>query len=175
MSTTTETPEKLTSTEVKDLTTRYTYGTWRKQKGWSPLHVVDAEDCHFVDGAGKRYLDFSSQLMCVTLGHKNQAVIRAIQDQAGKLAFVGPGFATDIRAELAKLLLEVLPKGLDKFFFTTSGTEANEAAFKIARMVTGKTKIIRATARITVPRWARLRRRAILGDGRWSRRERFRG
>ena len=105
MSTPPTTTESLSSAEVKDLTTRYTYGTWRRQKGWSPLHIVDAEDCHFVDAAGKRYLDFSAQLMCVTLGHKNRAVIQAIQDQAGKLAFVGPGFATDIRAELAKLLL----------------------------------------------------------------------
>lgn len=134
--------DHLSSPEVRELTSRYTYGTWRKQKGWSPLYVVDAEDCHFVDADGKRYLDFSAQLMCVTLGHKNQAVVQAIVDQAKKLAFIGPGYATEVRAELSKLLLEVLPKGLDKFFFTTSGTEANEAAFKIARMVTGKTKII---------------------------------
>ena len=134
--------DHLTSPEVRELTSKYTYGTWRKQKGWNPLYVVDAEDCHFVDADGKRYLDFSAQLMCVTLGHKNQAVVQAIVDQAKKLAFIGPGYATEVRAELSKLLLEVLPKGLDKFFFTTSGTEANEAAFKIARMVTGKTKII---------------------------------
>jgi taurine--2-oxoglutarate transaminase len=76
------------------------------------------------------------------LGHKNRAVVQAIADQAKSLPFIGPGFTTSVRAELAELLLEVLPKGLDKFFFTTSGTEANEAAFKIARMVTGKTKII---------------------------------
>jgi len=104
--------------------------------------VVDAEGCYFVDAAGKKYLDFSSQLMCVTLGHKNQAVIKAIEEQARKLPYIGPGYATDVRAELSKLLLDVLPKGLEKFFFSTSGTEANEAAFKIARMVTGKTKII---------------------------------
>lgn len=134
--------EKLTSPEVKELTTHYTYGTWRRQKGWAPMHVVDAEDCYFTGADGKRYLDFSAQLMCVTLGHKNRAVVRAIQEQAEKLAYVGPGWATEVRAELSKVLLEVLPKGLEKFFFTTSGTEANEAAFKIARMVTGKTKII---------------------------------
>ena len=134
--------DQLTSQEVKDVTSKYTYGTWRKQKGWNPLHVVDAEDCHFTDADGKRYLDFSAQLMCVMLGHKNQAVVQAIADQAKKLAFIGPGYATNVRAELSKLLIEVLPKGLDKFFFTTSGTEANEAAFKIARMATGKTKII---------------------------------
>jgi taurine--2-oxoglutarate transaminase len=134
--------ETLSSSQVKSFTAHYTYGTWRRQKGWAPLHVVDAEDCHFTDGDGKKYLDFSAQLMCVTLGHKNRAVVDAIAEQARKLAFIGPGFATDVRAELAKLLTEVLPKGLEKFFFTTSGTEANEAAFKIARMATGKTKII---------------------------------
>src|SRR5580692_483756 len=132
----------MSSSEVKQITTKHTYGTWRRQKGWNPVHVVDAEDCHFTDADGKKYLDFSAQLMCVTLGHKNKAVIQAIQDQARDLAYVGPGWATTIRAELAKRLLEVLPKGLTKYFFTTSGTEANEAAFKIARMCTGKTKII---------------------------------
>jgi len=132
----------LTSNEVVDLTSRYTYGTWRYQKGWKPLHIVDAEGCYFTDSSGKRYLDFSSQLMCVTLGHKNPAVIKAIEEQARKLPYIGPGYATDVRAELSKLLVDVLPKGIEKFFFTTSGTEANEAAFKIARMVTGKTKII---------------------------------
>ena len=130
------------SSEISELTARYTYGTWRFQKGWKPLHIVDAEGCYFTDSNGKRYLDFSAQLMCVTLGHKNRAVIKAIQDQAETLSYIGPGYATTVRAELSKLLLEVLPQGLEKFFFTTSGTEANEAAFKIARMVTGKTKII---------------------------------
>jgi taurine---2-oxoglutarate transaminase len=135
-------PEPLSSSEVKELITHYTYGTWRRQKGWTPLHIVDAEDCHFTDSDGKRYLDFSAQLMCITLGHKNRAVVNAIKNQADKLPYIGPGWAATVRAELAKLLLEVLPKGLEKFFFTTSGTEANEAAIKIARMVTGKTKII---------------------------------
>lgn len=134
--------ETLSSSQVKELTARYTYGTWRRQKGWAPVHVVDAADCHFTDGDGKKYLDFSAQLMCVMLGHKNRAVVQAIAEQATKLAYIGPGYATEVRAELSKLLTEVLPRGLEKFFFTTSGTEANEAAFKIARMVTGKTKII---------------------------------
>ena len=130
------------SREVVDITTKHTYGTWRFQKGWKPLHVVDAEGCTFRDADGKEYLDLSSQLMCSTLGHKNKAVVEAIAEQARSLAYIGPQFATTTRAELAKLLLEVLPKGLTKFFFTTSGTEANEAAFKIARLYTGKYKII---------------------------------
>jgi taurine---2-oxoglutarate transaminase len=127
---------------IPELNSLLTYGTWRFQKNWKPLHIVDAEGCFFIDANGKKYLDFSAQLMCVSLGHKNQAVIKAIEEQAKKLPYIAPGFATDVRAELSKLLLEVLPKGLEKFFYTTSGTEANEAAFKIARMMTGKTKII---------------------------------
>ena len=132
----------MTSQEITEITARHTYGTWRFQQGWKPLHIIDAEGCYFTDANGKKYLDFSAQLMCVTLGHKNQAVIAAIEQQARKLPYISPGYATDVRAALSTLLIEVLPKGLEKFFFTTSGTEANEAAFKIARMVTGKTKII---------------------------------
>ncbi len=140
---TTETKQQtLTSQQVVDLTRQYNYGTWRFQKNWNPMHIADAEGCYLIDGAGKRYLDFSSQLMCSNLGHKNQAVIDAIAKQAQQLSYAMPGYATTARAELSQLLAEILPKGLRKFFFTTSGTEANEAAFKIARMYTGKSKII---------------------------------
>jgi taurine--2-oxoglutarate transaminase len=134
--------DSLTSAQVVESTKKLNYGTWRFQKSWNPLHVVDAEGCYFIDATGKRYLDFSSQLMCVNLGHKNPAVIRAIEEQARALPYIAPSYASDARAKLSNLLLDVLPKGLEKFFFTTSGTDANEAAFKIARMYTGKTKII---------------------------------
>lgn len=130
------------SDDVSELTAKHTYGTWRAQRGWKPLHVTRAEGSCFWDASGKRWLDMSSQLICSNLGHQNQAVIDAICAQAKKLAYIAPAYACDVRAELSKKLLEVLPKGLDKFFFTTSGTEANEAAFKIARLVTGKHKII---------------------------------
>jgi taurine--2-oxoglutarate transaminase len=132
----------LSSQEIVELTRKHNYGTWRFQKGWTPMHVADAEGCYIVTGDGRRLLDFSAQLMCSNLGHKNQAVIDAIAAQAQQLAYAMPGYATEARAELSKLLVEVLPAGLTKYFFTTSGTEANEAAFKIARMYTGKTKII---------------------------------
>ena len=132
----------LTSAEVIALTKDHNYGTWRKQKLWNPSHLVSADGCYFTDGNGKRFLDFASQLICMNLGHNNPAVIKAIQDQAATLAYAAPFYATTARAELSKLLLDVLPEGLTKFFFTTSGTDANEAAFKIARMYTGKTKII---------------------------------
>jgi taurine---2-oxoglutarate transaminase len=132
----------LSSTEVSDLTRKTNCGTWRFQKTWKPLTIVDAEGCYFIDGDGKRYLDFSAQLMCVNLGHKNRAVVDAIAEQARTLAYIAPGYTTEARAELSRALLEVLPEGLTKFFFATSGTEANEAAMKIARMYTGRSKIV---------------------------------
>ncbi|APR85281.1 Omega-amino acid--pyruvate aminotransferase [Minicystis rosea] len=128
--------------DISELTARYTYGTWRAQRGWKPLHVTKAEGSYFWDASGKRYLDFSSQLVCSNLGHQNQAVIDAICKQAKELAFISPAHTCDVRANLALKLLEVMPKGLDKFFYATSGTEANEAAIKIARMYTGKHKIL---------------------------------
>jgi taurine---2-oxoglutarate transaminase len=134
--------EKMTAAEISELTRKHNFGTWRFQKSWNPMTVVDAEGCWFTDGAGKKYLDFSSQLMCVNLGHKNPAVVEAIAEQGRSLAYIMPGYATESRAKLSQMLLDVLPEGLTKFFFTTSGTEANEAAFKIARMYTGKNKIV---------------------------------
>jgi taurine---2-oxoglutarate transaminase len=128
--------------DISEITARHTYGTWRFQKGWRPLHVTRAEGCYFWDKAGRRYLDLSAQLMCSNLGHQNPAVVEAICKQARELAFISPAFTCDVRAAAAEKLVEVMPAGLDKFFFATSGTEANETAIKMARMVTGKHKII---------------------------------
>src|ERR1700721_2697692 len=91
---------QLTSQEVVQITRDTNYGTWRFQKGWNPMHVVDAEGCYITDGNGKRYLDFSSQLMCMNLGHKNAAVIAPLTKQAEELAYAMPGYATTARAAL---------------------------------------------------------------------------
>jgi taurine--2-oxoglutarate transaminase len=131
-----------TGDEVVDVTRKYTYGTWRAQKGWTPLDIVDAEGSWFQDSSGRKYLDFSSQLMCSNLGHKNKAVAEAISRQASSLAYIAPSFTCKIRGEATNALREVFPEGVDKFFFSTSGTEANEAAIKIARTFTGKYKVI---------------------------------
>jgi len=134
--------EETEQLDVSSVSRQYTYGTWRHQRGWLPLPILDAEGCYFTDITGRSYLDFSSQLMCSNLGHKNKAIVDAICDQAKKLTYVAPGFTTEPRAQISKDLLGIMPKGLEKFFFATSGTEANEAAFKIARQYTGKYKII---------------------------------
>src|SRR5947209_20137558 len=120
----------MSNDSVREISGKHTYGTWRRQKGFLPLNIVDAEGSHFTDSTGKRYLDLSSQLMCSNLGHGNRAVIDAIKAQAEELAFVAPGYTTRARADLTAELLEVLPKNLSKFFFATSGTDANEAAVK---------------------------------------------
>ncbi|KKK95074.1 hypothetical protein LCGC14_2676460, partial [marine sediment metagenome] len=116
------------------LVTEHTYGTWRAQKDWSkPLYVAGAKGSHFYDDKNNRYLDFSSQLMCSNLGHGNEAIISAICDGAKTLPYVGPSFVSDLKAKAVKSLLSVMPEGLTQFFISTSGTEANEAAVKIAR------------------------------------------
>ncbi len=135
-------PSGMSDLDVSGIVAKHTYGTWRPQKGWKPLHVVKAEGSCFWDASGKRYVDMSAQLMCSNLGHQNPAVVEAICKQARDLCFIAPGFATTVRAQLAQKLLEVVPKGIEKFFFATSGTEANECAIKMARMVTGKHKIL---------------------------------
>ncbi len=104
----------LTSEQISTITRETNYGTWRFQKTWKPLHIADAEGCWFTDGAGKRYLDFSSQLMCVNLGHKNPRVVEAIAQQARDLCYAAPGYATTSRARLSAKLLEVLPEGIDQ-------------------------------------------------------------
>jgi taurine---2-oxoglutarate transaminase len=118
------------------------YVTWRRQGGWDPLVVTRAEGSRFWDSSGKEYLDLSSQLMATNLGHGNERVIAAIADQARRLPYAGPGFATEARARLSQALGEVLPSGLRRYFFSTSGTEANEAALKIARAATGRQKVL---------------------------------
>ena len=91
--------EMVEQVDAVSLIKHHTYGTWRAQKGWVPRIITDAEGCNFTDASGKRFLDFSSQLMCSNLGHRNKAVIEAICEQAKKLPYVAPAFGTEVRAE----------------------------------------------------------------------------
>jgi len=121
------------SERIKEMAA-HTYGTWSRQSAWkTPLLITDAEGIYFYDNTGKRYLDFSSQLMCSNLGHKNKVVIEAIVKQAEKLPYIAPGFITEIQLEAVEALRSVFPEKLSKFFFSTSGTAANEAALKMVR------------------------------------------
>jgi taurine--2-oxoglutarate transaminase len=132
--------------EKTSLLAAHTYGTWRAQKGWKkPLFVTKAEGVHFYDGDGKRYLDLSSQLMCSNLGHANRAIIDAIRAEAEHVPYIAPGFGSQAKVDAVKALLKAMPAGVDQFFFSTAGTEANEAALQIVRQYfapQGKYKII---------------------------------
>lgn len=120
----------------------HTFWSWSAQKSVNPIHMTKAKGIHFWDASGKKYMDMNAQLMCSNVGHQHPKIIQAIKDQADKLCYAGPGFATDIRAELGPLLAKHTPGNLNKFMFTLGGSEANENAIKFARMHTGRNKII---------------------------------
>ncbi len=133
---------KLTSKEMVDLSKEYTFFSWSVQAQTNPMPVAKAQGIYFWDTDGKRYIDFSSQLMNTNVGHQHPKVVQAIKDQADKLCFVHPGNTTEARALLGKKLSEVTPGNLKKTFFTVGGSEANENAIKIARFYTGRHKIL---------------------------------
>jgi taurine--2-oxoglutarate transaminase len=116
--------------------------SWSVQDAINPIPVAGAEGRYFWDYEGKRYLDFASQLVNVSIGHGHPKVIAAIKEQAEKLCTIGPPMATEPRAQLGRLLAEVTPGNLKMSFFTNGGAEANENAIKLARWYTGRHKVI---------------------------------
>jgi taurine--2-oxoglutarate transaminase len=116
--------------------------SWSVNSALSPLAVAGAEGRYFWDYDGRRYLDFASQLVNVSIGHQHPKLVAAIKEQADVLCTIGPPFANDKRSELARLMSEVMPGDLDHTFFTNGGAEANENAVKLARWVTGRHKIV---------------------------------
>jgi taurine--2-oxoglutarate transaminase len=130
------------SEDYSTLTRKYLFGTWRYQKTWNPKVIAKGNGSYIIDNKGKKYLDFSSQLVCSNLGHNNQNVREALKDQGEKLFYVAPGFTTEPAAKLAKKIAEVTPGDLCKSYFSLGGAEANEAAVKIARLYTGALKLI---------------------------------
>ena len=133
---------RLTTDEILRLNREYTFFSWSAQSKINPIVIDRAEGVYFWDPDGKRYLDFNSQLMSINIGHGNKRVVDAIAEQANKLAFAAPQFATEVRGRLGELLAEVTPGDLKKFFFTLGGAEANENALRMARTVTGRQKVM---------------------------------
>ncbi|MEQ9310710.1 MAG: aminotransferase class III-fold pyridoxal phosphate-dependent enzyme [Balneolaceae bacterium] len=120
----------------------YTLFSWAKQGGLNPINAKRARGVYVYDRDDKRYLDFSSQLMNVNIGHGNQRITEAVAKQMSELSYVYPGMATEIRGKLGKKIAEITPGNLTKSFFTLGGAEAVENAIKVARMFTGRYKII---------------------------------
>ena len=128
--------------EIVALSRKHTIYEWSAQSKADPIPVARAKGIYFWTPEGKRYIDFNSQLMCVNIGHGDERVIRAIQDQAATLAYANPFMATEPRARLGAKLAEITPGDIDTFFFTNGGAEANENAIKVARWYTGRQKIL---------------------------------
>ena len=127
---------------VKTDDKKYVLHSWSVQSAIDPIPIAGGEGRYFWDHDGKRYLDFASQLVNLSLGHQHPKVIAAIKEQAEKLCTIGPMMANEKRSELARLLAEVTPGDLTMSFFTNGGAEANENAMKLARWYTGRPKIV---------------------------------
>lgn len=138
MTTTTDT---MTGDEIVDLCRRHTLFEWSAQAAVDPIPVAHAKGIYFWTPEGKRFIDFNSQLMCVNIGHGDERVIKAINEQAARLPYANPFMATDVRARLGVKLAEITPGDIDAFFFTNGGAEANENAIRIARLFSGRQKI----------------------------------
>jgi len=131
-----------TSKEIVDLSKEYTFFSWSVQGQANPIPVDRAAGIYFWDADGKRYIDFSSQLVYLNVGHQHPKLVHAIQEQAAQLCVVQPGNATEPRGILGKQLAQVTPGNLKKTFFCLGGAEANENAIKIARVYTRRSKFI---------------------------------
>ena len=128
--------------DVERTDREYTLGTWTRQRDFDPTRIVDTEGPRIVTADGDSLLDFSSQYVCTSLGYDAERVADAVAEQIREVPYVNPGWSTEPRARLSKKLAEITPGSLKKTFYSTSGTEANEVAFKIARAYTGKHKIL---------------------------------
>lgn len=120
----------------------HVFHSWSAQGLIDPLPIEKALGSHFWDYTGKKYLDFSSQLVNINIGHQHPRLVAAIQEQAAKLCTIQPAFANDKRGEAARMIAEVAPDGLNKVFFTNGGAEANENAIRMARLHTGRHKVL---------------------------------
>ncbi|MDQ1509305.1 MAG: taurine---2-oxoglutarate transaminase [Actinomycetota bacterium] len=122
----------------------HVFHSWSAQDLIDPLPISRAQGSYFWDDGGKRYLDLSSQLVNLNIGHQHPRLVAAIQEQAAKLCTAGPTFAVDVRGEAARLIAERAPGDLDVVFFTNGGAEANEYAIRLARLHTGRNKVMAA-------------------------------
>jgi taurine---2-oxoglutarate transaminase len=133
---------KTETEEIIEDNQRYTLFSWSKQKGSNPIAVKYGEGVYLYDYNGKRYIDFSSGLMNVNIGHGDQRVTKAVVEQMQQVAYVTPSCVTKVRGELGKKLAEICPGDLNKAFFTLCGATSIENAIKLARLYTGRHKVL---------------------------------
>ena len=133
----------LPDNEILPLSKEHVFWTWSAQAKVNPIAVKRAKGVYFWDVDEKRYLDFNSMTMCVNIGHGDERIIKAMQEQAAELPYAAPGMATKIRALASREVAQVTPNGaLSKVLFTLGGADANENAIKLARGYTKRHKIL---------------------------------
>jgi len=131
----------MTGEEIKELQTKYVLQSWSKQKGLNPIPIAKAEGIYMYDYDGKRYTDMSAQLVNLNVGFGNKKINEAIVKQLEQYAYLGPSYAVEKRAVLAKMIIDRMPDNMGKVFFTNGGADANENAIKMARLYTGRPKV----------------------------------
>jgi taurine---2-oxoglutarate transaminase len=120
----------------------HVFHSWSAQQALRPLAIAGGQGCYVWDYEGTRYLDFSSQLVNTNIGHQHPAVVAAIADQAARLATVAPQFANEARGQAAERIAALAPETMSKVFFTNGGADANENAIRLARLHTGRSKVL---------------------------------
>ena len=120
----------------------YTLFSWSKQKGIDPIAVKYGKGVYLYDYDDKRYIDFSSGLMNVNIGHGDQRITDAVVKQMQQISYVTPACVTKARGELGKKLAAICPGNLNKAFFTICGATSVENSIKLARLYTGRHKIL---------------------------------
>ncbi|MEU0577758.1 aspartate aminotransferase family protein [Streptomyces griseoincarnatus] len=129
---------------VKAADRAHVFHSWSAQELIDPLAVAGAEGSYFWDYDGRRYLDFTSGLVYTNIGYQHPKVVAAIQEQAARMTTFAPAFAVEARSEAARLIAERTPSDLDKIFFTNGGADAVEHALRMARLHTGRPKVLSA-------------------------------
>ena len=139
------TPEQLSvGQRAHELDRAHVFHSWQAQGPFDPMTVVAAEGPYIWDGEGRKLFDMSSQLVNTNIGHQHPKVVSAIQEQAAKLCTIAPQHVNDARSEAARLITDRTPGDLDHVFFTNGGADANEHAIRMARLHTGRTKVLSA-------------------------------
>ncbi|MEN3752612.1 aspartate aminotransferase family protein [Mangrovibacter yixingensis] len=134
----------LTNNDVRQLDRSYVFHSWSAQGNLNPLVIAGAKGCQLWDYDGKNYLDFSSQLVNVNIGYQHPKVLAAMKAQLEELVTIAPATANLARGEAAKRIVELAPAGFHKVFFTNAGADANENAIRMARLYTGRDKVLSA-------------------------------
>ncbi len=132
----------VSNNDVYQLDREYVFHSWSVQGALNPMVIAGGSGCKLWDYDGKEYLDFSSQLVNTNIGHQHPKVIAAIQQQAAELVTIAPATANRVRGEAAKRIVARAPANFNKVFFTNAGADANENAMRMARLFTGRDKIL---------------------------------